>query len=294
MKNYAYGHMPPDIGATAFGLSWLAGVRHLQSPAAGKSFWHEHAEMQIMHCFKGEFEYEFDGHPPAVLTTGHYIVIPANLRHRHMNSIDPAGHRIELLVRKPSGRPAFSFAAPSVVRSLIASIAANACRPIATPHPLALLFKHLDALAAQGAKALSQTELSRARALAALSLHACADSGIAVREERVYGRVMGEATAWLEGHFAEDVKMDSLVDYMGYSRSHLFELFRKHTGLSPAEYLARYRIGRARRMLENTDDKVLDIANACGFSSAQYFNAAFRRQTGLTPSEWRARHRRRT
>ena len=98
---------------------------------------------------------------------------------------------------------------------------------------------------------------------------------------------MDEATAWLKGHFAENVRMKSLVEYMGYSRSRLFDLFREHTGLSPADYLARYRIKVARRMLAQTDRKVSDVAKACGFASAQYFNTAFRRQTGLTPSGWR-------
>ena len=101
---------------------------------------------------------------------------------------------------------------------------------------------------------------------------------------------MDEAVAWLEHHFAENVRMDRLVAYMGYSRSRLFDLFRKHTGLSPADYLARYRIRTARKMLETTDRKVSDVARACGFSTPQYFNAAFRRLTGLAPSEWRARH----
>jgi AraC-like DNA-binding protein len=290
MRKYAYGQTPPDIGENDFALSWLAGVRHLKMPSAGESFWHEHGEVQIMHCFKGEFGYEFEGHPPAVLTAGHYIVIPACLRHRHMNSIDPAGHRIELLVHPPKGKCAFSLAPRSVVKSLLETVVSSACRPVAAPHGLGRLLLRLDALAARGAKSLSPEELALARSLATLALHLCAGADAAAHDEKPDVRLMDEAVAWLERHFAESVRMESLVAYMGYSRSRLFDLFRKHTGLSPADYLARYRIGEARRMLEETDAKVLDVAEACGFSSAQYFNAAFRRLTGLTPSEWRSRH----
>ena len=101
---------------------------------------------------------------------------------------------------------------------------------------------------------------------------------------------MNEAVDWLKAHSAERVRLNRLVSYMGYSRSRLFELFRRHTGLTPADWLMRYRIKAARRRLETTKDPVAQVAADCGFSSAQYFNDVFRRQTGATPSAWRRAH----
>ncbi|MBQ2345766.1 MAG: helix-turn-helix domain-containing protein [Kiritimatiellae bacterium] len=291
MGEYAYGQTPPDIGERALSLSWLAGARHLKAPSAGESFWHAHGEAQLMYCFKGEFGYEFEGRASAVLTAGHYIVIPARLRHRHLQAIDPAGHRIELLVRPPRREAAFSLFPRSVAKSLLGSLLAKACRPVQASRDLARAFLRLDALAERGEKSLSPEELALARTLASLAFHICAGEDADVHGEKPGVRLMDEATSWLERHFAENVRMDALVAYMGYSRSRLFDLFRRHTGLSPADYLARYRIRMARRMLERTDRKVTEISRACGFSSAQYFNSAFRRQTGLTPSAWREKSR---
>ena len=291
MAEYAYGQTPPDIGEKAFSLAWLAGARHLKAPSAGESFWHAHGEVQLLFCFKGEFEYEFAGRASAVLTAGHYIVIPARLRHRHLQAIDPAGHRIELLVRPPRREAAFSLFPRSVAKSLLGSLRAKACRPVQASRALARAFLRLDALAERGEKSLSPEELALARTLASLAFHICAGEDADVHGEKPGVRLMDEATSWLERHFAENVRMDALVAYMGYSRSRLFDLFRRHTGLSPADYLARYRIRMARRMLERTDRKVTEISRACGFSSAQYFNSAFRRQTGLTPSAWREKSR---
>ena len=101
---------------------------------------------------------------------------------------------------------------------------------------------------------------------------------------------MNEAVDWLKTHSTERVRLNRLVSYMGYSRSRLFELFRRHTGLTPADWLMRYRIKAARRRLETTKDPVAQVAADCGFSSAQYFNDVFRRQTGTTPSAWRRAH----
>ena len=295
MRTYAYGQTPPDIGERDFSTPWLVGVRHLKAPAAGESFWHAHDEAQIMYCFKGEYGYEFEGRPPAVLAAGHFISIPAGVRHRHVQAIDPAGHRIELLVRERGGKGRFALFPPSVAASLVASLLAAACRPHRASRDLARVFLRLDAFAARGARDLSPAELALARALASLALLACAgaDAGedFAADGAKADARLMDEAVTWLERHFAENVRMDRLVAYMGYSRSRLFDLFRKHTGLTPADYLARFRVRAARELLETTDRKVADIARACGFASPQYFNAAFRRQTGVTPTAWRTRRR---
>ena len=289
MTHYAYGQRPPDIGERDFGLGWLAGVRHLHMTTAGGSFWHTHREVQVLYCIKGEFGYEFEGRPSEVLTAGHFIVIPAELRHRHLQAIDPAGHRIELLVRRHRGKSPYRLFPPAVTSRLLDAMLRNACRAVPVSRDLDKIFRRIDALAARGARNLSPEELALARTLVALAVQHCANPAQDDEPKRQDGRLMAEAVTWLENHASENVRLDRLVAYMGYSRSRLFELFRKHTGLTPADYLARFRIRAARRLLETTDRKIADIARACGFSSAQYFNAAFRRQTGFTPAAWRRR-----
>ena len=291
MGEYAYGQQPPDIGAADFGLGWLAGVRHLRMSAAGESFWHAHREIQLLYCIKGEFGYVFESGPSEILTAGHYIVIPAGLRHRHVQAIDPAGHRIELLVQPPRGKSDYGTIPPAVAAKLVDTLLRTPCAAQNASRDLDKAFRRLDALAACGARALSPADLALARTLASLALQLCAEPPQETVPKRADGRLMDEAVAWLERHFGENVRMERLVAYMGYSRSRLFDLFRKHTGLSPADYLARYRIRAARKLLETTNRKVSDIARACGFATPQYFNAAFRRQTGQTPTAWRERRR---
>lgn len=45
------------------------------------------------------------------------------------------------------------------------------------------------------------------------------------------------------------------------------------------------------KMLRDTDDSILLIAAALGYSSQTAFAAAFRKLTGETPSDWRRRMR---
>lgn len=287
MKEYAYGQQPSDIPVKALGLGWLAGVRHLKTSTATSSFWHTHPQIQLLYCIRGEFSYEFRSCPPVVLTAGHLIVIPAGMEHRLNEAIDPAGHRVELLLGTGREKSAFRLFPASLAQTLIAELSERICTPVACTRALADLFLELDGLAARGGPHAAE-DLALARTLAALILQRCTAQPAHAAQPRGGTRLMDEAVAWLQAHFAEDIRMERLVAYMGYSRSRLFELFKAQTGLSPADWLARYRIKEARRLLKASAAPVAKIARACGYASPQYFNAAFRRATGLTPSQWRA------
>ncbi len=288
MDKFAYGHRPPDLDGVRLGLGWLVGVRHLKSGAATESFWHSHEQMQIMHCFKGEFAYEFRDAPPAVLAAGQFIVIPAGMEHRHLRAIDPAGHRVELLVKKAASRATRYGVIPGATANrILAELVKRSCRPTPSTRELAYLFAELDSLAADPAAAASQERLSLARALASLVLIRCAADRTAPQAHRPDARIMDEAVAWLRSHATEHVRMDRLVAYMGYSRSRFFDLFRRHTGLTPADWLARHRVKLACAMLEGGRAPIASVARDCGFASTQYFVSAFRRQTGVTPAAWR-------
>ena len=89
VKNHVYGHRTPEIGASDFASGWILGVRHLSSKSARSSFWHRHDETTVMCCLRGECAYEFHGIPPVSLVAGSFLVIPANVEHRHVMAIDP-------------------------------------------------------------------------------------------------------------------------------------------------------------------------------------------------------------
>lgn len=291
MKTKRYGQQASDLDERHLRLGWLKGVRHLKSLSATGSFWHTHNAVQLLFCLKGEFGYEFETRESVVLPAGHFIVIPNGLPHRHIQAIDPAGHRVELLLARPQARRLASTGlTPRVYRDLLAQLLTRRCRPIPASKELAALFAELDDYAARGAHALSEIDCALARTVAALILLRAADRR---RTPVVKGstRLMAEAVAWLKAHHAERVRSDRLVAYMGYSKSRFFTLFKEHTGLTPSDWLGRYRIRLAQRKLQETTRPVAQIAAETGFDSPQYFVAAFRRHTGFTPTQWRAAHR---
>ena len=67
--------------------------------------------------------------------------------------------------------------------------------------------------------------------------------------------------------------------------------FKKYYDVSPIQYLLRIRIEKAKELLEETNQKVGDIASSVGFSAQQRFNDIFKKNLGVSPSEYRQKFR---
>jgi transcriptional regulator GlxA family with amidase domain len=82
-----------------------------------------------------------------------------------------------------------------------------------------------------------------------------------------------------------------LARQVGLSTRQLERLFEKYIGQSPTKYYVGLRLERARDLLRQTCRPILEIALACGFSSASHFSRSFTKHFGQTPSaERRAQH----
>jgi AraC-like DNA-binding protein len=101
--------------------------------------------------------------------------------------------------------------------------------------------------------------------------------------------VVGRALAILHRRPEHPWTLPSLAREVSQSRSVLAERFKHYVGTPPMQYLARWRMQVAARMLADGDAKVGAIAAAVGYESPAAFNRAFRRATGVPPAAWRAR-----
>ncbi len=73
------------------------------------------------------------------------------------------------------------------------------------------------------------------------------------------------------------------------SEDYLTRIFRKETGLSPWEYLNRFRIQEAQRMLKTTSLSINEISRISGFQDQAYFCRVFRKIKGFPPGQIRTR-----
>jgi AraC family transcriptional regulator, regulatory protein of adaptative response / DNA-3-methyladenine glycosylase II len=95
----------------------------------------------------------------------------------------------------------------------------------------------------------------------------------------------------LEGALDEGTE-GGLGEKVGLSARHLRRLFQTHLGASPDQIARSRRAHFARRLLDDTDLPVVDVAFASGFGSLRQFNRAMREIFRAPPSELRQRRRR--
>lgn len=93
-------------------------------------------------------------------------------------------------------------------------------------------------------------------------------------------RLIGEG--YLDGHGIEDLSAK-----LGIGSRQLSRLFLKHAQASPSEVAATRRVQRAKRMIDETDMPMTEIAFAAGFTSVRRFNDAFRLKYKRAPSSFR-------
>lgn len=81
--------------------------------------------------------------------------------------------------------------------------------------------------------------------------------------------------------------VDHLAARLGVGTRHLARLFQKHIGASPLQTAKTFRVQRAKRLLNETDLPMTEIAFRAGFKSVRRFNSVFRELYGRAPSEMR-------
>jgi transcriptional regulator GlxA family with amidase domain len=92
-------------------------------------------------------------------------------------------------------------------------------------------------------------------------------------------------------HLDRALTVDAMARHAGYSPRTFARRFRAETGTTPLAWLLAERVGAARRLLEETDLPVEQVADACGFGTATGLREHFRRACRTTPTAYRSAFR---
>jgi len=98
-----------------------------------------------------------------------------------------------------------------------------------------------------------------------------------------------ELERWIAENLTADLRVESLAQRTGMSPRNFARRYREARRCSPARAVESIRIDAARRALEETDDRIEDIARRCGFNSEEQLRAAFARHVGIAPRTYRDR-----
>lgn len=96
-----------------------------------------------------------------------------------------------------------------------------------------------------------------------------------------------EAVSYLMANMERDCSLEAISERVGLSPSYFSAKFSEVMKKPYKAWLIEARIARARRMLEGTDEPILDIAYECGYNDPSHFIRVFKNQTGYTPKAYR-------
>jgi transcriptional regulator GlxA family with amidase domain len=98
-----------------------------------------------------------------------------------------------------------------------------------------------------------------------------------------------ELQAWIAGHLDQDLSVAALAARANLAERSFARAFRREVGQTPAAYVERLRVERARVLLEDGAPSLEAVALATGFSSTEVLRRAFHRHVGVSPAAYRER-----
>jgi AraC family transcriptional activator FtrA len=106
------------------------------------------------------------------------------------------------------------------------------------------------------------------------------------------GRSIAAVLDWARERLSEPLEIGAMARHAGLSERTFLRRFRDGTGATPLRWLRRERIGRAMKLLEESELALADIGAACGFASPESFRKAFFEIARTSPAAYRNRFRR--
>lgn len=100
-----------------------------------------------------------------------------------------------------------------------------------------------------------------------------------------------QMACFIAQRYTKPLNVDEIGASVGLHPNYAMSLFKKTFGTTLVDYVTQHRVSHAQRLLATTDDKIVDIALASGFTSTSRFNAAFLGECGCSPRDYRRQHR---
>ncbi len=92
---------------------------------------------------------------------------------------------------------------------------------------------------------------------------------------------------YIQNHYAEEITLSLLCELVNLNRTSLNQKFKAQFSFTCMEYLLNYRLKMSQELLSNTNMKIHEIAESCGFKYDSYFVKQFTAKLGISPAAYR-------
>ena len=86
---------------------------------------------------------------------------------------------------------------------------------------------------------------------------------------------------------AENLTVEGICEKFGLGRTKMYQYVGHSFGEGIAREIRRIRMRNARRLLDETNLKISEVASKTGYSDYNYFTKIFKKEYGMTPRDYR-------
>ncbi|MFS0724807.1 AraC family transcriptional regulator [Paenibacillus sp. 1P07SE] len=103
-----------------------------------------------------------------------------------------------------------------------------------------------------------------------------------VKEHYIY-----QAVNFIETNYSHSINIEDLARELNLNRKYMSKLFKEIVGVTPQNYLIRYRMERAAELMKNTTLSIGEIAQSVGYPDQLLFSRMFKKVMGASPRDHR-------
>lgn len=96
-------------------------------------------------------------------------------------------------------------------------------------------------------------------------------------------------TVFIREHFMDRISLGDIAEAGNIGKNEAIRCFRAGRGMTPIEYLRKYRLSQAEKLLLETDSSFTEIASLTGFDDPGYFSRLFKKEFGESPRAMKKR-----
>lgn len=104
---------------------------------------------------------------------------------------------------------------------------------------------------------------------------------------RIVDAKLQEALLFIEGHYTEDISLGDICRAAHINHTTLTALAKQQLGMTVIEYLTRFRVKVAKKLLAFTEIPIKEVSFRCGYKTVQHFSHIFKKYTDQTPAAFR-------
>ena len=107
--------------------------------------------------------------------------------------------------------------------------------------------------------------------------------------QAITSQPLRELQVWMLQHLREPLTVESLAERIGMSARHFTRVCLRETGMNPGQFVDRMRVEAAQQIIDSSSRGLKEIADSCGFQSADAMRRTFLRVLGVTAAEYASR-----